>query len=126
MNTGTGRFTAHCIRATSITPTSPWSGASSKASLPEVRRNAAPPPRSRVGRVPRAEIPEAAAEGAYYVRQRGPMLTDGSHARLVHSVTRDTSRNASAPEHVKRSWLRCLDEYGLDPESSGEPAVLSQ
>jgi transcriptional regulator of acetoin/glycerol metabolism len=54
------------------------------------------------------------------------MLTDGNHARLVHSVTRGTSRNASAPEHVKRSWLRCLDEYGLDPESGGEPAVVSQ
>src|SRR3954465_11466294 len=53
------------------------------------------------------------------------MLTDGNHARLVHSVTRGTSRTASAPEHVKRSWLRCLDEYGLDPESGGEPAVLS-
>jgi transcriptional regulator of acetoin/glycerol metabolism len=26
---------------------------------------------------------------------------------------------------VKRSWLRCLDEYGLDPESGGEPAVVS-
>ena len=54
------------------------------------------------------------------------MLTDGSHARLVHSVTRGASRNVSAPEHVKRSWLRCLDEYGLDPESGGEPAVVSQ
>ena len=54
------------------------------------------------------------------------MLPDGNHARLVHSVTRGTSRNVSAPEHVKRSWLRCLDEYGLDPESGGEPAVVSQ
>ena len=54
------------------------------------------------------------------------MLTDGSHARLVHSVIRDTSRNTSAPEHVKRSWLRCVDEYALDPESNGEPAVVAQ
>ena len=53
------------------------------------------------------------------------MLTDGNHARLVHSVIRGASRNPSAPEHVKRSWLRCLDEYGLDPESGGEPAVVS-
>jgi len=53
------------------------------------------------------------------------MLTDGSHSRLVQSVTRGASRNAAAPEHVKRSWLRCLDEYGLDPESSREPAVVS-
>jgi sigma-54 dependent transcriptional regulator, acetoin dehydrogenase operon transcriptional activator AcoR len=54
------------------------------------------------------------------------MLSDGSHARLVHSVIRGASRNASAPEHVRRSWLRCLDEYGLDPESNREPAVVSQ
>src|SRR5499426_1220066 len=53
------------------------------------------------------------------------MLPDGVHARLVHSVTRGTSRNSAAPEHVKRSWLRCLDEYGLDPESNAQPAVLS-
>jgi sigma-54 dependent transcriptional regulator, acetoin dehydrogenase operon transcriptional activator AcoR len=53
------------------------------------------------------------------------MLPSGSHARLVHSVIRGTSRNANAPEHVERSWQRCLDEYGLDPESSGLPAVVS-
>ena len=53
------------------------------------------------------------------------MLPDGSHARLVHSVIRGTSRNAAAPEHVKRSWLRCLDDYGLDPESNAQPAVVS-
>ena len=50
----------------------------------------------------------------------------GSHARLVHSVIRGTARNATAPEHVKRSWLRCMEEYGLDPESDGEPAVVSR
>ena len=54
------------------------------------------------------------------------MLTDGSHARLVHSVIRGTSRSANAPEHVMRSWLRCADEYGLDPETGAQPAVLSQ
>jgi transcriptional regulator of acetoin/glycerol metabolism len=53
------------------------------------------------------------------------MLADGSHARLVQSVIRGTSRNAAAPEHVRRSWLRCLDEYGLDPESTAQPEVLS-
>src|SRR3977135_3336903 len=51
---------------------------------------------------------------------------NGNHARLVYSVTRGTSRDAGAPEHVKRSWLRCLDEYGLDPESNAQPAVLSR
>ena len=51
---------------------------------------------------------------------------NGNHARLVYSVIRGTSRDAGAPEHVKRSWLRCLDEYGLDPESNAQPAVLSR
>ena len=50
---------------------------------------------------------------------------NSNHARLVYSVIHGTSRNAGAPEHVKRSWLRCLDEYGLDPESNVQPAVLS-
>jgi transcriptional regulator of acetoin/glycerol metabolism len=54
------------------------------------------------------------------------MLPHGSHARFVDSVIRGTSCNANAPEHVKRSWLRCLEEYGLDPESNGQPAVVSQ
>src|SRR5438105_768269 len=51
---------------------------------------------------------------------------NGNHARFVYSVIRGTSRDAAAPEHVKRSWLRCLDEYGLDPESNAPPAVLSR
>ncbi len=51
---------------------------------------------------------------------------NGNHARLVYSVIRGTSRDAGAPEHVKRSWLRCLDEYGLDPESNAQPPVLSR
>lgn len=49
-----------------------------------------------------------------------------THARLVYSVTRGAARDALAPEHVKRSWLRCLDEYGLDPELNTQPAVLSR
>jgi transcriptional regulator of acetoin/glycerol metabolism len=51
---------------------------------------------------------------------------NGNHARLVYSVLRGTSRDAGAPEHVRRSWLRCLDEYGLDPESNAQPAVVSR
>jgi len=51
---------------------------------------------------------------------------NGNHARLVYSVARGKSRDAGAPEHVKRSWLRCLDEYGLDPESNAQPAVVSR
>ena len=30
------------------------------------------------------------------------------------------------PDHVKRSWLRCLDEYGLDPQSNAQPVVVSR
>ena len=54
------------------------------------------------------------------------MLLNGNHARYVYSVIRGTSRDASAPEHVRRSWLRCLEEYGLDPESNALPAVVSR
>src|SRR6267143_558555 len=50
---------------------------------------------------------------------------NGNHARLVDSVIRGTSRDVCAPEYVKRSWLRCVDEYGLDPESNALPAVVS-
>src|SRR5712671_1639126 len=50
---------------------------------------------------------------------------NGNHARLVDSVIRGTSRDACAPDHVKRSWLRCVDEYGLNPESNALPAVVS-
>ncbi len=52
----------------------------------------------------------------------------GTRARFIDSVVRGTSRNEgpSAPEYVKRSWLRCLDEYGLDPDSSPDPVVISR
>jgi len=50
----------------------------------------------------------------------------GDHSRLVYSVIRGTSRQAEAPQHVKRSWLRCIDEYGLDPDSNAPPAVVSR
>src|SRR5205814_7152188 len=49
----------------------------------------------------------------------------GEHARLVYSVIRGTSRQAEAA-YVKRSWLRCADEYGLDPDSNAPPAVISR
>ena len=54
------------------------------------------------------------------------MLPSGNHARYVYSVIRGTSRDTGAPEHVRRSWLRCLEEYGLDPESNAQPAVVSR
>src|SRR5882724_1652119 len=49
---------------------------------------------------------------------------DGHHARLVYSVIRGTSPDAAAPEHVRRSWQRCVDEYGLDPESKAQPVLV--
>ena len=39
-------------------------------------------------------------------------------------MVRGTSGRAGTPEHVKRSWLRCLDEYGLDPQSNAQPVVV--
>src|SRR5207245_2635341 len=49
---------------------------------------------------------------------------DGHHARLVYSVIRGASPGAAAPEHVRRSWQRCVDEYGLDPESKAQPVLV--
>src|SRR6266705_2671320 len=50
---------------------------------------------------------------------------DGHHARLVYSVIRGASPDAAAPEHIRRSWQRCVDEYGLDPESKAQPVLVS-
>src|SRR5215831_15722580 len=50
----------------------------------------------------------------------------GSHARYIQSVLRGTAGedSISTPEYVKRSWLRCLTQYRLDPQSQREPYVL--
>jgi transcriptional regulator of acetoin/glycerol metabolism len=50
----------------------------------------------------------------------------GSHARYIQSVLRGTARDESAgpPDYVKRSWVRCLTQYHLDPQSQREPYVL--
>ncbi len=52
----------------------------------------------------------------------------GTRVRFIDSVVRGPSRNggSGAPEYVKRSWRRCLDEYGLDPDSSPDPVVVSR
>src|SRR5947208_16238946 len=52
----------------------------------------------------------------------------GTRVRLIDSVVRGRSRNEgpSAPEYVKRSWLRCLNEYGLNPDSDADPVVVSR
>jgi transcriptional regulator of acetoin/glycerol metabolism len=50
----------------------------------------------------------------------------GSHTRYIQSVLRGTAREegAATPDYVKRSWLRCLNQYHLDPQSQREPYVL--
>jgi len=50
----------------------------------------------------------------------------GSHARYIQSVLKGTARedSASTPDYVKRSWLRCLGQYHLDPQSQREPFIL--
>jgi transcriptional regulator of acetoin/glycerol metabolism len=50
----------------------------------------------------------------------------GSHTRYIQSVLKGTSREDSAatPDYVKRSWVRCLSQYRLDPQSQREPFVL--
>jgi len=50
----------------------------------------------------------------------------GTRVDSIDSVLRGPSRNggSGAPEYVKRSWRRCLDEYGLDPDSSPDPVVV--
>ncbi len=52
----------------------------------------------------------------------------GTRVHSIDSVLRGTSRNGGpgAPEYVKRSWLRCLNEYGLDPDSGADPVVVSR
>ena len=47
----------------------------------------------------------------------------GSHTRYIQSVLKGTSREDSAatPDYVKRSWVRCLSQYRLDPQSQREP-----
>src|SRR2546425_2341497 len=58
-------------------------------------------------------------------KERVMLHPTGTRARFIDSVVRGTSRNEgpSAPEYVKRSWLRCLNEYGLDPDRSEERRV---
>ena len=52
----------------------------------------------------------------------------GTRVRLIDSVVRGRSRSEgpSAPDYVKRSWLRCLNEYRLNPDSGADPVVVSR
>src|SRR6266480_4715260 len=61
-------------------------------------------------------------------KERVMLHPTGTRVRLIDSVVRGRSRNGgpSAPEYVKRSWLRCLNEYGLNPDSGADPVVVSR
>ena len=52
----------------------------------------------------------------------------GAHARHIHAMLQGTVREegSGAPEYIKRSWLRCLNQYHLDPQSQREPYVLAR
>jgi transcriptional regulator of acetoin/glycerol metabolism len=41
---------------------------------------------------------------------------------MLQGTIRD--EGTGTPEYIKRSWLRCLNEYHLDPQSEREPFVL--
>jgi sigma-54 dependent transcriptional regulator, acetoin dehydrogenase operon transcriptional activator AcoR len=50
----------------------------------------------------------------------------GSHARYIQAVLSGIARpdGVATPEYVKRSWVRCLSQYHLDPQCELEPYVL--
>ncbi len=51
--------------------------------------------------------------------------TDNRHRHSL-AAPRNSLRHddSDAPEYIRRSWLRCLNEYHLDPQSEREPYVL--
>src|SRR5207247_7851133 len=80
-------------------------------------------------RLPRQRHRHTLTQGSPLVTKERVMLhPTGTRVRLIDSVVRGRSRNEgpSAPEYVKRSWLRCLNEYGLDPDSRADPVVVSR
>jgi sigma-54 dependent transcriptional regulator, acetoin dehydrogenase operon transcriptional activator AcoR len=51
----------------------------------------------------------------------------GSHARYIQSILKGAGREDGAiPDYVRRSWLRCLTQHHLDPQSRREPYVLAR
>src|SRR6266566_1000802 len=61
-------------------------------------------------------------------KERVMLHPTGTRVHFIDSVLRGPSRNGGpgVPEYVKRSWLRCLNEYGLDPDSGADPVVVSR
>ena len=55
------------------------------------------------------------------------MLQDNTaHAAHIHSVVRGTQPCPSPEARIARSWLRCVNNYGLDPVRSHHTQVLEQ
>ncbi len=51
-----------------------------------------------------------------------------SHVRHIRDVLQGTVRDEGSgpPEYIRRSWVRCLEQYHLDPQSQREPYVLAR
>ena len=51
-----------------------------------------------------------------------------NHIRHVHSVVQGTltSDEAAIGSPITRSWIRCLNEYRLDPDNRDDPLVVSR
>ena len=49
-----------------------------------------------------------------------------AHATRIQSVVRGTPPGASPESRIARSWLRCINHYGLDPVHSPPTQVLEQ
>ena len=51
-----------------------------------------------------------------------------SHVRHIRGVLQGTVRDEGSgpPEYIRRSWVRCLEQYHLDPQSQREPYVLAR
>ncbi|AGZ37256.1 sigma-54-dependent Fis family transcriptional regulator [Pseudomonas sp. SWI6] len=47
-----------------------------------------------------------------------------SHAQQVHTVARGEAGGAGSDPSIARSWLRCLEDYHLDPALIEAPVVL--
>lgn len=51
-----------------------------------------------------------------------------NHIRHVHSVVQSTLRSdeVAIESPITRSWIRCLNEYRLDPDNRDDPLVVSR
>ncbi|MBK8335619.1 MAG: sigma-54-dependent Fis family transcriptional regulator [Sterolibacteriaceae bacterium] len=47
------------------------------------------------------------------------------HARSVYTAVSDAARGSTPQELYARSWVRCVNDYGLDPTRSLDPRTVS-